>query len=182
MMKKFLTSAIFIFVFVAYGLFQRLSNANGGGVALNLTPIAMTEPTPTPVIVPPVVPAVAPISRFATVPPTVSVSAPTPTLAPAPRPKGQYADGTYTGDAANAYYGNIQVQVAVSGGKIVDVGFLQYPNDRNTSRYINGQAMPILRSEAIKAQNAQVNIVSGASDTSRAFRESLASALSQAKN
>lgn len=93
---------------------------------------------------------------------------------------GQYKDGTYTGSVADAYYGNIQVQAIISGGKITDVQFLQYPNDNGTSHMINTQAMPYLRQEAITAQSAQVDIVSGASDSSQAFQQSLSSALSQA--
>ena len=104
-----------------------------------------------------------------------------PAPSPAPKPKGQYADGTYTGTPADAYYGTVQVQAVIQNGKITDVTFLQYPNDRRTSQYINGNAMPILISEAIQAQSANVNGVSGASETSPAFRVSLADALSQAK-
>ncbi|MDR3571670.1 MAG: hypothetical protein P4L81_05775 [Candidatus Pacebacteria bacterium] len=109
----------------------------------------------------------------------------TPTQAqptPVAKPKGQYVDGTYTGSVANAYYGNVQVQAVISGGKLVNVVVLQYPNDRSTSRYINQQAMPILVSEAISAQSANINGVSGASESSPAFAQSLASALSQAKS
>lgn len=92
-----------------------------------------------------------------------------------------YKDGTYTGSVADAYYGNIQVQVSVSGGKLTDVQFLQHPNDNPTSSFINSQAMPILRSEALQAQSATVQGVSGASDSSAAFQQSLASALQQAQ-
>ena len=102
---------------------------------------------------------------------------PTPAPAPAPKPAGQYADGSYMGSAADAYYGLIQVKAVIQGGKIADVQFLQYPSDRSTSRYINSQAMPILTSEAIQAQSANVDIVSGATDSSMAFQQSLASAL-----
>jgi uncharacterized protein with FMN-binding domain len=91
-----------------------------------------------------------------------------------------YKDGQYTGNATDAYYGMVQVRAVVSGGKITDVVFLNYPQDRRTSVLINQQAMPILKSEAITAQSASVNIVSGATDTSSAFISSLASALNQA--
>lgn len=94
---------------------------------------------------------------------------------------GQYKDGTYTGSVADAFYGNIQVQAVIGGGKITNVIFLQYPNDRGTSIEINSQAMPYLTQEAIAAQNANVDIVSGATDSSMAFQQSLAAALSQAK-
>ncbi len=93
-----------------------------------------------------------------------------------------YKDGTYTGDVTDAYFGNLQVQAIVTGGKLTDVKFLQYPNDRDTSTQINTQAMPYLKAEAIAKQNANVNIVTGATQSSEAFNVSLASALVQAKN
>src|SRR6266480_4883377 len=85
-----------------------------------------------------------------------------------------YKDGTYTGSAADAFYGTIQVQATVQNGKLTDVQFLQYPNDRDESIQINQQAMPMLKQEAIQAQSANVDIISGATDSSRAFTESLA--------
>ena len=99
----------------------------------------------------------------------------------APKPLHQYVDGTYTGTEADAFYGYVQVQVFIQGGKLADVQFLQYPNDRRTSQEINSQATPVLRSEALQAQSANVDTVSGASDTSAAFIESLSAALLQAK-
>jgi uncharacterized protein with FMN-binding domain len=93
-----------------------------------------------------------------------------------------YRDGTYTGVSADAYYGNIQVKVIIQGGRIADVQFLDYPQDRGTSVEINQQAMPYLRSEAIQAQTAPVDGVSGATDSSGAFNQSLSSALAQARN
>lgn len=91
-----------------------------------------------------------------------------------------FKNGTFTGSVADAFYGNIQVQAVISGGKITDVKFLQYPNDRQNSIYINSQAMPLLKQEAIQAQSARVNIVTGATDTSMAFIQSLTIALNQA--
>lgn len=96
-------------------------------------------------------------------------------------PTPPYKDGTYTGSTADAFYGTIQVQVAISGGKITDVTFLQYPSDRSRSIAINTLAMPNLKQEAITAQSAQVDVVSGATASSQAFVQSLSSALSQAK-
>jgi uncharacterized protein with FMN-binding domain len=92
-----------------------------------------------------------------------------------------FKDGSYTGSAADAFYGTIQVQAVITGGKITDVQFLQYPNDRRTSIEVNTQAMPYLKAEAIQAQSAQVDVVSGATDSSLAFIQSLGSALNQAK-
>jgi len=143
---------------------------------LNTPASAGGFPTPTPT---PTAPA-----PVATPPTPTPKAAPTPTPAtpPAPKPAGLYTDGTYTGSVADAHYGNVQVEAIISGGKITDVQFLQYPNTHSTSVYINGQAMPYLKQEAIQAQSANVNIVSGATDTSMAFQQSLASALTQAKS
>ncbi len=94
---------------------------------------------------------------------------------------GTYKDGSYTGSVADAQWGNLQVKAIIQGGKLTDVQFLQYPNDRNRSIRINESADPQLTSEAIQAQSAQVDVVSGATDSSEAFIQSLSDALSQAK-
>lgn len=93
---------------------------------------------------------------------------------------GQYKDGTYTGSVADAYYGNVQVSATISGSKLTDVKFLQYPDTHSTSVVINQQAMPYLKQEAIQAQSSNVQIISGATFTSQAFQQSLQAALSQA--
>jgi len=93
---------------------------------------------------------------------------------------GSFKDGTYTGSIADAYYGSVQVEVTISGGKITGVKFLQYPDTHATSVAINQQAMPYLEQEAIHAQSAKVQLISGATFTSQAFIQSLNSALSQA--
>jgi len=93
---------------------------------------------------------------------------------------GQYKDGTYTGSVADAYYGNVQVQAVIQNGVIADVQFLQYPSDNGTSAGISQRSMPLLKSEAISAQSAAVDIISGATQTSQAFQQSLTAALSQA--
>ena len=142
------------------------------GTAANTTNIAVAPTAPTPQPSPAPKPTPVPVQ-------SVPVSVPVPT--PAPTPQGQYRDGTYTGNSADAYYGNVQVAAVIQGGKIVDVQFLDHPQDRNRSVMINNYAMPYLTSEAIQAQSAQVDGVSGATATSGAFVQSLSSALSQAK-
>ena len=94
---------------------------------------------------------------------------------------GQYQDGTFTGPITNAYYGQVQVQVVISGGKISSVTFLNYPQDRRTSQRINAYAVPQLQSEAVQAQSANVDVVSGATLTSQAFMQSLQGALNSAR-
>ncbi len=119
-------------------------------------------------------------------PPTNTPAATQPPVQPAPPmpivQSGAYRNGSYTGNVADAYYGNVQVKAIISGGKISDVQFLDYPHDRGTSIRINNQAMPYLTQEAIQAQSASIDVISGATATSGAFNESLASALAQAKN
>ena len=75
----------------------------------------------------------------------------------------------------------VQVKAIIKNGKVADVQFLQYPNDRNRSVEINSYADPQLTSEAIQAQSANVDIVTGATDSSDAFIQSLTDALSQAQ-
>jgi uncharacterized protein with FMN-binding domain len=91
-----------------------------------------------------------------------------------------YRDGTYTGTSENAYYGRVQVRVTVVSHRIAAVSVLDYPQDRRTSRYINSQALPLLKQEVISANSASVDTVSGATLTSGAYRRSLANALDQA--
>jgi len=96
-------------------------------------------------------------------------------------PGALFKDGSYTGSVADAQWGYVQVKAVIQGGKIADVPFLQYPNDRSRSININAYADPALTSEAIQAQSAQVDIVTGATDTSEAFMQSLADALARAR-
>jgi uncharacterized protein with FMN-binding domain len=112
-------------------------------------------------------------------------AAPAPRLAAPPAAPdvtagSQYKNGTFTGVAANAFYGQVQVQVVINNGKISSVNFLDYPQDRRTSARINSFAVPYLQSEAIQAQSAQVDVISGATLTSEAFMVSLQSALDNA--
>ena len=82
----------------------------------------------------------------------------------------------------DAYFGNVQVAAVIAGGKLTDVNILDYPQDRSTSARINNAALPKLVQEAISSQSANVDIVSGATQTSQGFQQSLASALAKAKN
>ena len=94
--------------------------------------------------------------------------------------RGQFKDGEYTGSKADAIYGILQVKAVVTGGKLTDVQFLQYPTDRPRSVEINQEAMPHLKMEALQVQSASVDAISGASETSAAFVDSLGVALAQA--
>ncbi|HEY8800244.1 MAG TPA: FMN-binding protein [Candidatus Limnocylindrales bacterium] len=81
------------------------------------------------------------------------------------------------GDVVGTRFGDVQVRLVEAGGKITDVQALQLPFDRRRSNEISQYAEPILHSEALQAQSAQIDTVSGATYTSDAYRTSLQSAL-----
>lgn len=87
--------------------------------------------------------------------------------------------GSYTGQSVDVGYGIVEVQAIVSGGKLTDVKFLSLPSGGHSSQ-VSSFAGPQLRSEALQAQSANVDIVSGATSTSEGFMQSLQAALSQA--
>jgi uncharacterized protein with FMN-binding domain len=89
------------------------------------------------------------------------------------------ADGSYTGASYDAYYGMVQVKANIRGGRLVSVDVLDYPAHKNTSRRINNYALPVLEQEVVGAQSTNVNLVSGATLTSRAYLRSLKSAISK---
>jgi uncharacterized protein with FMN-binding domain len=88
---------------------------------------------------------------------------------------------TVDGADVSTQYGDVQVQVTVRSGRITDVKALLLPNDRPRSVEISQQAEPILRTEALQAQSAQIDILSGASFTSEGYAQSLQSALDKAR-
>jgi uncharacterized protein with FMN-binding domain len=101
--------------------------------------------------------------------------------APARAQSSRYKDGEFTGDPIEILWGIIQVKAVIQDGKIADVQFLQMPFDRARSVEITDLSKPLLKSEAIKAQSAQVNVVTSATLTSFGFRQALGTALSKAR-
>lgn len=152
-LKKVAISAVIVGVFIVYSLLH----ARSAPVALLPTPPATTGPAP---------------SGSATSSPSGGATT---------SASSRYKDGTYTGGLADAQWGYVQVQATIQSGRITNVRFLQYPSDRSRSVEINSYADPQLINEAIQAQSAQVDIVTGATDSSDAFMQSLSDALSQAQ-
>lgn len=181
-MKKYLQITIVLTVFGLLVFLRQVWGKEDVPVIGNKTLQSPTAINPTPTSQPP-----SPTPSSSPSPQTQASAQPTaqPTTTPnMPMMKqqmGMYKNGTYTGSVADAFYGNLQVQAVISGGRITDVIFLQFPNDNSTSQYVNSQADPMLKQEAIQAQSAQVDIISGASASSQAFQQSLADALAQAK-
>lgn len=104
-------------------------------------------------------------------------SAPTATASPAPT--AATAATTVTGSTVPTRFGDVAVQITVDGGRMIDIRAVALPT-RGRSGEISDYVTPILASEALQAQSASIDIVSGATYTSIAYAESLQSALDQA--
>jgi uncharacterized protein with FMN-binding domain len=72
------------------------------------------------------------------------------------------------------------VRITVTKGKITDAEVTQVPWSNHRDQEINGYAVPILNSEAVDAQSADIDMVSGATYTSEGYIGSLQSAIDQA--
>ncbi len=94
---------------------------------------------------------------------------------------GKYKDGSYTGSATSTRWGDVQVQITVSGGKLTNINVLSSPDSEQKSIQINQQAIPTYKTEAIKAQNSNIQQISGATETYKGFTGSLQNALNQAE-
>ena len=87
---------------------------------------------------------------------------------------------TLTGAVENTQYGPMQVQVTLTGTKITEITVLQHTNEGQLSAQIDSTALPKLTAEALAAQSARIDAVSGASYTSSGYIQSLQSALDKA--
>ncbi|WP_174867762.1 FMN-binding protein [Streptomyces lasalocidi] len=93
---------------------------------------------------------------------------------------GAAAGSTVTGDAAQTQYGVVQVRLTVAGGKITKAEAVQAPKG-GRSDSVTADAVPRLNREAVAAQGADIDAVSGATYTSAGYRQSLQSAIDKAK-
>jgi uncharacterized protein with FMN-binding domain len=98
---------------------------------------------------------------------------------PSPSPAGAVSGSFMGSDYANRF-GDVQVRLVISGGRITDVQAVQMPYDRSRSAYISQVAGPMLRTEVLQAQSAQIDIISGATYTSESYAQSVNSALQKA--
>ena len=87
---------------------------------------------------------------------------------------------TVSGAVAQTRWGPVQVEITVADGTITDVSVVEYPTENRRDREINQAALPVLVSETMDAQSADIDMVSGATYTSEGYLESLQSALDQA--
>jgi uncharacterized protein with FMN-binding domain len=99
----------------------------------------------------------------------------------APVPAGLHlADGDFISDRHGLMWGDVRVKVSIHGGQITAVEALEFPDHRAQSAYLSQLALPILESEVIKSQKAQVDVVSSATDTSYTFQDAVADAITKA--
>ncbi|MCF3129919.1 FMN-binding protein [Streptomyces olivochromogenes] len=98
----------------------------------------------------------------------------------ASRSTGSTGRRSVTGDTVQTRWGPVRVRVTIADGRLTDVTAVDYPRDNPRDQEINGYALPALRREALSAQSADIDVVSGATYTSTGYRQSLQSALDSA--
>jgi uncharacterized protein with FMN-binding domain len=88
------------------------------------------------------------------------------------------ATRTAVGPTVNYNWGVLSVTVTVSGTRITKVGIASLDDGGNPrSQFIDQQSIPVLEQQALQAQGANIQGVSGASYTSAGFAQSLQAAL-----
>jgi uncharacterized protein with FMN-binding domain len=95
-----------------------------------------------------------------------------------PTRKGPVRSATET---ATTPFSIIQLRVTLTAGELTRVETLELSGDNARTEAINARAEPILREEALKAGSADIDVVSGATYTSRSYRKSLQAAIDQAR-
>jgi uncharacterized protein with FMN-binding domain len=140
-----------------------------------ITPVTPTKSpsptmTPTPTMKPPTT---KPTAKKPAVHKTTAAPAPPTTQAPPPPPPKP--SGTFTGSPVDTNYGPVQVQIVVSNGKITQAN----GNDMGGSS-VGVDAIPQLNQEAVQAQSANIQGVSGATYTSQGYAQSLQQAIDSA--
>ncbi|MDQ1542250.1 MAG: hypothetical protein QOH29_2976 [Actinomycetota bacterium] len=118
-----------------------------------------------------------------------SSAAPSPSTSSAKPAPSTSASGTktVTGTAVTAseggrrQFGVVTVQLTVTNGKITKATVTSWPQNDQHSAQISSFAIPVLNSEVVAAQSAQINAVSGATITSNAYAQSLQAALDKLK-
>ncbi len=129
---------------------------------------------------------VAPASVVAA--PAVPDSRPEPTGTPAwdsrkgPAPTPAADRAVVDGAVFQNRWGNVQVRATFdTSGALVAVEAIQVPNDSPPSAFINQNAVPALDAEALQLQSARVHTVTGATDTSTSYQQSLQAAIDAAR-
>ncbi|NUS11753.1 MAG: FMN-binding protein [Streptomyces sp.] len=126
-------------------------------------------------------PAVAAAAHGGAAPKASAPAGSTPTTGSAtPKSTGSSGTRTVDGDTVQTRYGPVQVRVTLTDGKLTAVDVLQVPDSNGRDQEIASFSVPQLTQEALAAQNAQIDTVSGATYTSEGYVQSLQSALDKA--
>ena len=176
--RKFFLSAFVVISFIAYALEKKMGLPVTGEAPPTIPPIespVAATAAASPIVLTAAIPSISPTAIAS----PISVTA---TTAVVPTTGNGYKDGTYIGPSIYVNWGYVQIQATIQGGQISNIQFLQYPSDRRTSVRINSVAVPELQQEAIQAQSANVDIITGATLTSEGFQLSLQFALSKAQS
>jgi uncharacterized protein with FMN-binding domain len=109
-------------------------------------------------------------------------STPTPAKTPKPSkaPTGTLKDGTYDGDAIQFKFGTAQVEIVVSGGVITEVKALKLPTAGGYTKRVTTFFQTDIPARIVADQGWKISNVGGATYTSRAYSQSLQSAINQA--
>lgn len=184
--------AILAFVATVAGLVVLLSFKTASGKSTN-RPVALAGTTPSDQTAssdnsaPSDNPAPAASSTPSSQPSQPGQSTPTPTQTPTKAPTKTPGTKTVTGSSVPVTegfrtFGNVQVQVTVSNGKITKLVAVDYPNGDPRSYEISRYSIPVLGQEVLSAQGTSIDIVSGATYTTEAYAQSVQAALDKAKS
>jgi uncharacterized protein with FMN-binding domain len=84
-------------------------------------------------------------------------------------------------ETATTPFSIIQLRVTLTGGELTRVETLELSGDNARTEALNNRAEPILREEALKAGSAKIDVVTGATYTSRSYKQSLQRAIDRAR-
>jgi uncharacterized protein with FMN-binding domain len=122
-----------------------------------------------------------PAANPVTVPVTIPAANPTPSTSSTPSTTIAASPVVVDGAVFHNRWGDVQVEATFSpDGALIDVAALRTPNNRSYSVQLNNYAVPRLTAEALSAQTARVDTVTGATYTSNDYRKSLQSAIDAA--
>ncbi len=119
-------------------------------------------------------------SAATTTPEAAATTAEAPTTSTGGAATSGALSGTFTGASVDTRYGPVQVVITVQDGTVTSADAVASPDGDGRSVEINAAAVPLLDQQAVAAQSAGIDGVSGATYTSNAYAQSLQSALDQA--
>lgn len=159
----------------ALGYARTQSAASPASFAASLPPPAVAMASPPPTSIAPISAATAIARAIATAPPTAPAASASAPAAPAAsaRAASAYRDGTYDGSGSNRR-GTLDVAVTIQNGAITGAQITRY------DMYYSASRISRLPGEVVARQNAQVDMVSGATYSAQAFKQAVSQALLQA--